>query len=109
MPIYECKCKACGNRDEVFRNVQDCYDMPNCCGEMMMKVPPRLHVMSEITPYRSMIDGSMIETRKRHKDHLRQHNCIEVGNEKPDLKEIPEVPGRKEAIKKALYQHGVLN
>jgi hypothetical protein len=39
-------------------------------------------VMPDIQPYKSMIDGSMITSRSVHRDHLRQHNCIEVGNEK---------------------------
>jgi len=27
-----------------------------------------------------MITGEMIEGRRQHRDHLRQHNCVEVGN-----------------------------
>lgn len=40
-------------------------------------------VMPDITPYRSTIDGSLISSRSTHRAHLRAHNCIEVGNEKP--------------------------
>lgn len=43
---------------------------------------PAPMVMSDIEEYRSMIDGSMITSRKQHRDHLRAHGCIEVGNEK---------------------------
>lgn len=38
-------------------------------------------VMGDIQPYKSMIDGTMIESRSKHRAHLKQHNCIEVGNE----------------------------
>lgn len=38
-------------------------------------------VMSDLTPYRSMIDGSVISSRSTHRTHLRDHGCIEVGNE----------------------------
>lgn len=67
-------------------------------------------IMPDISPYQSMITGEMIGSRSHHRNHLKQHNCIEVGNEKPDLtpKEIPEVPGRKDAIMRSMYQHGLL-
>ncbi len=40
-------------------------------------------VMGDIQPYRSTIDGSLISSRSRHREHLLAHNCIEVGNERP--------------------------
>ena len=46
-------------------------------------------VMPDIQPYKSMIDGSMITSRSVHRDHLRQHGCIEVGNEKMETKYQP--------------------
>lgn len=39
-------------------------------------------VMGDIQPYKSMITGEMITGRRQHREHLRQHGCIEVGNEK---------------------------
>jgi hypothetical protein len=39
-------------------------------------------VVRDIPEYVSMIDGSVISSRKQHRDHLRAHGCIEVGNEK---------------------------
>lgn len=39
-------------------------------------------VMGDIQPYKSMITGEMIQGRRQHREHLRQHGCIEVGNEK---------------------------
>lgn len=41
------------------------------------------YVMSDIEPYKSVIDGSVISSRSRHREHLRAHGCIEVGNERP--------------------------
>jgi hypothetical protein len=38
-------------------------------------------VVPDIQPYQSMITGEMIGGRAQHRAHLRQHNCIEVGNE----------------------------
>lgn len=37
--------------------------------------------MPDIEPYRSMADGSIIGGRAQHREHLRRHNCVEVGNE----------------------------
>ena len=39
-------------------------------------------VLGDIQPYKSMITGEMINGRRQHREHLRQHGCIEVGNEK---------------------------
>ena len=86
MPIYECKCNQCGKRDEVYRPMAEYDQMPECCGVKMAKVPPRLHVVEELKPYRSMVDGSIIDSRKRHRNHLKQHGCEEVGNEMPTRK-----------------------
>jgi hypothetical protein len=52
---------------------------------------PPLHsdsvqIMSDISPYRSMIDGRMVTSRSEHRTHLRDHGCIEVGNEKMETK-----------------------
>lgn len=60
------------------------------------------YVIGDITPYQSMIDGSMIQGRRQHREHLRQHGCIEVGNE--NLKPKAEVPISRESIRRDLYQ-----
>ena len=46
-------------------------------------------IMGDIQPYKSMIDGSMITSRSHHRKHLKDHNCIEVGNEKMESKPAP--------------------
>ena len=38
-------------------------------------------VMSDIGEYQSVIDKSVIGGRRQHRDHLRAHGCVEVGNE----------------------------
>ena len=42
---------------------------------------PGVLVMDDIKPYRSMADGSIIESRSKHREHLRKHNSFEIGNE----------------------------
>ncbi len=49
-------------------------------------------VMGDIQPYQSMINGQMITSRSTHREHLRQHGCIEVGNETKYLKPKPMTP-----------------
>lgn len=76
--------------------------------EMPCTEPANYYVMPDITPYTSMIDGSLITSRSMHRDHLRQHNCIEVGNDSSVLNPRPQAPssppGLKEAIIRAVNQ-----
>lgn len=41
-----------------------------------------VHFMNDIGAYTSTVDGSRITTRSEHRDHIRQHDLIEVGNER---------------------------
>lgn len=42
-------------------------------------------IIGDIQPYKSMITGEMITSRSKHREHLRQHGCIEIGNEVKNL------------------------
>lgn len=68
-------------------------------------------IMPDIAPYKSMIDGRIITSRSRHREHLKDHGCIEVGNEVEYLVKNrikPEAPpGLREELIKAAYKHGV--
>ena len=61
-----------------------------------------LEIVSDIQPYKSMIDGSRIGSRSTHRTHLRDHNCIEVGNEKMETKLPPPKDTRKEVMRAQL-------
>jgi len=58
------------------------------------------HVMPDIQPYKSMIDGRMVTSRSVHREHLRASGCVEVGNETKYLqpKPIPAPPGLKQRL-----------
>lgn len=62
-----------------------------------------LQIVPDIQPYRSMITGERISSRSRHRDHLRDHDCIEVGNEKmsaaPPVKAV-----RSDARRKLIHE-----
>lgn len=66
-----------------------------------------IHIMPDIQPYQSMIDGTMITSRSHHREHLRRHGCFEVGNDsslyrKPEPIKPP--PGLKEDIIRAVNE-----
>ena len=62
-------------------------------------------VMPDIGEYRSMVDGSIISSRSKHREHLHRHGMEEIGNEtKHMLKPYEGIPdcnpaGRKELIR----------
>lgn len=66
-------------------------------------------IMKDINPYVSMIDGSVITSRSKHRAHLKQHNCIELGNDSsimnPKHKPLESPPGLKEEIIRAVEKH----
>jgi len=52
----------------------------------LVEVTPRkrlamFQIMPDITPYASMITGEKIRSRNQHKQHLRDHECQEVGDQ----------------------------
>lgn len=47
--------------------------------------PSGPYITPDIKPYHSIITGELITSRSRHREHLRRHNCIEIGNEKPSF------------------------
>lgn len=68
---------------------------------MAEQVDAGYYVMGDIEPYRSMADGSMIMSRSRHREHLKQHGCVEVGNDSSlysTPKPLASPPGLKEEI-----------
>ena len=66
-------------------------------------------IIKDIHPYQSQIDGRMITSRSQHRNHLREHGCIEVGNDSsiknPVYKPPGSPPGLKEKIIQAVDQH----
>ena len=64
-------------------------------------------VQSDISGYQSQIDGSWIDSRSKHRSHLKQHNMIEMGNDVPmKQKELSARQNRerKEFIGRQVYE-----
>jgi hypothetical protein len=51
-------------------------------------------VMSDIEGYVSQVDGSWIKSRSHHRNHLKEHRMIELGND-PIMKHKPAEMSRK--------------
>lgn len=64
-------------------------------------------VMKDVEPYRSVIDGSVIGGRRQHRDHLKAHGCIEVGNEMPTHRPTSTLPPVAQDIQRAMQDEGL--
>lgn len=105
MPIYATRCQSCDRDDSIYRTVAERdVNIPEClvCGGEMRRVVTAPYVAADMQPYRSMITGELITSRSRHNEHLRDHNCIEIGNEMHHLKakEKPELSKETRAARK---------
>ena len=60
-------------------------------------------VMNDIQPYRSMQNGEIINSRSQHRNHLKQHGLIEIGNE--PIRERKEPKYDSDAVKREIARH----
>jgi hypothetical protein len=76
------KCKLCGAK------------VTNATGPNGELKPVTLRLPNDQYDYISPVDGSHIASKRAHRDHLKKHGLIELGNEKPDLSKpfTPSVP-----------------
>lgn len=49
-------------------------------------VPEGVYVVPDIKPYVSQITGEVIDSRSKHREHLRMHGCTEIGDQVHHLK-----------------------
>lgn len=63
-------------------------------------------VVGDIESYRSTITGETIGSRSQHRNHLKDHDCFEVGNEKlsGQHRAPAEMPSVAEDIQRAIAQ-----
>ena len=63
--------------------------------ELDRETPPAAApaVVADIAPYRSMRTGERIAGRAQHREHLRRHGLVEVGNEWAAFSRGPADPG----------------
>ena len=56
----------------------------------------------DIPAYKSMVTGEMIEGRKAHREHLKRHALIEIGNE--NVKPASQPKPHDDSIKRRLHE-----
>ena len=63
-------------------------------------------VIGDIKPYQSQVTGAMVEGRRQHREHLKAHGVVEVGNslDKASPKPYQSPKGLKETIARAAYE-----
>lgn len=100
MPLYRVRCSECGSEQDLYRTFKTIDELPLCCGKPVERKPCAPMVMTDIAPYKSMVTGEMITSRSHHKEHLKRHSLIEIGNETKYLKPKPLTPppGLKEDL-----------
>lgn len=104
MPLYDSVCLICKKQHEYFRSIAERDQTPACCGTLTKKVLSAASVIPDIQPYQSQITGEMITGRAQHKEHLKRHGCIEVGNDKTHMLKTEKKLNKLE-LKKAIYQN----
>jgi hypothetical protein len=57
-------------------------------------------VMSDIEGYISQVDGTWIKSRSHHRDHLKQHRMIELGNDVPMQRKPAEISTKSQEARK---------
>ena len=79
--------------------------------ENRLYVVKPFEILRDISPYRSMVTGEIISSRSRHREHLKEHNLLEVGNEVnymvKNIRRPEPPPGLHDAIMRAAVKHGV--
>ena len=66
--------------------------------EMTAKEAPM--VMSDIEGYVSQVDGTWIKSRSHHREHLKQHRMIELGNDVPKQPKPVEIDKKTQEARK---------
>ena len=105
MPVYRVKCSICEAGSDIFRHVAQYDDLPDHCGIRMQRVICAPMVTVDIPTYQSMATGEMIRGRAQHREHLRRHSLIEIGNEKLSPKKYEGDHNVKPELMEAIKQH----
>lgn len=89
-----------------MRTIYRCIDGKLTEITMDAPKPSRVNIISDIQPYKSMIDGHMVTSRSEHRNHLRDHGCIEVGNEKMESKPIQPIRDTRRNVLRQQFADG---
>lgn len=81
--IYTAKCRQCGIEQDYIASVANRKKTPSHCGKKMQRIMVAAMVAPMFQEYRAVgIPGKpWIKTKQEHKDTLRQHGKVEIGND----------------------------
>ena len=68
---------------------------------------PGVHLIKDLQPYKSMVTGETIDGRRAHRDHLRRHDVVEIGNEKNYAGKKPEIERPEYDLKRVMESYGL--
>lgn len=70
------------------------------------------YIQPDIAPYQSMATGEIIQSRSHHREHLKRHGLVEIGNEvdhhmkQAQRRPVDDREGRRRAIAEVLNAKG---
>lgn len=111
MPLVAFTCEPCKCLFGLYMRDGDQWaaSCPKCGDHVENGIGPHgegmrtshLRLPNDQYDYISAIDGSHISSKRAHRDHLKRHGVIELGNEKPPMKPLtPRIP--RESIHREL-------
>lgn len=80
MPIYSVRCAECGDTQDIFRPLAQYRDLPEHCGKTVQRVITAPYFAPDISAFKSIVDGSVINSRSDRREHMKRHNLIELGD-----------------------------
>lgn len=81
--LYEAECGECGLQFDYTASVELCYTVPPCprCAATARKVvrtAPLGVVTGKFEPFRSMVDGSLIQSQRDLKEHNLRNGVVNL-------------------------------
>jgi hypothetical protein len=109
-PLYLYRCPDRHETEKLCSVSEHSGTIVCSCGKRARQVITATHIHPDISPYRSAVTGEMIGGRAGHREHLRRHNLVEIGNEPIRKRKRDPLPALGPDIKRAIDQikaHGV--
>lgn len=78
MPLYTFQCSN-GHRHTIYSKIDHRDDTRQCesCGANLLRQVEAPYVQTDITPYRSPVDGHWVNSKTERREDLRRNNSIE--------------------------------
>ena len=84
--------------------IQDPVTLELVPKDQYQREPVAAYIMPDISGYKSMQTGEWIGSRSQHREHLKAHRLIEIGNEKMSNTRTVDRAGIRRAAENAVRQ-----